>query len=112
MKLAFLAPFAVIAALGLSGCDPNVATPNQVAIAVNAYNAAVATGTAYLKLPLCGSPPCRTAALSQTVYTSLKSGRVARTQLLAALAANQSAPITAIQALQAAQAVIQQIPLQ
>lgn len=103
-------------ALGLAACnmDPTVATPNQVVIAVNAYNAAVATGTQYLKLPLCNPAPapCRTQALSQSVYTSLKSGRVARKQLLDALAKDQAAPLTAIGALQAAYSVIQQIPQQ
>ena len=105
---------AVALVAGLAGCNqnPDVATPNQVVIALNAYNTAAATGTAYLNLPLCGSPPCRELAMSQNVYTALKSARAARTQLLAALKANQSAPITAIQALQAAGAVIQQIPLQ
>lgn len=105
-------------ATGLAGCatlDPNVATPNQVVIGINAYNAAVVTGTTYLHLPLCTASvtlPCRTQGLSQQVYTALRSGRAARTQLLAALAANQSAPVTALQALQAAYAVVQQIPQQ
>ena len=100
--------------VGLAGCnaDPNVATPNQVVIAVNAYNAAVATGTAYLKLPVCGYAPCRTVTLSQNVYTALKAGRVARSQLLTALETDQAAPITTIQTLEAAYAVIQQIPRQ
>lgn len=92
--------------------DPNVATAQQAVIGINAYNAAVATATAYLKLPICGSPPCRTQALSQSVYTALKSGRAARAQILAALAANQSAPITAVQALEAAYSVVQSIPQQ
>jgi hypothetical protein len=101
--------------LALAGCnpDPNVATPNQVVIAVNAYNAAVATGRNYLVLPLCSATAptvCRTQALSQSVYTALKSGRAARTQLLAALAANQAAPVTAVQALEAAYSVIQSLP--
>ena len=101
--------------LALPACnmDPNIATPNQVVIGINAYNAAVATGTNYLRLPLCAptpQPPCRTQALSQSVYTALRSGRAARAQLLSALANNQSAPITAIQALQAAYAVIQSVP--
>lgn len=104
-------------ALGLGACnsiDPTVATPNQVIIGVNAYNTAVATGTAYLKLPLCGpaAPPCRTQGLSQSVYSALKSGRAARAQLLTALANNQSAPLTALQALQAAYTVVQNIPQQ
>lgn len=105
-----------VLALGLSGCagnfNPNVATPNQVVIAVNAYNAAVVAGTAYLRLPLCGTPPCRTQRLSQQVYTALKAGRVARNTLLADLQSNTTASITAVQALEAAYAVIQQIPQQ
>jgi hypothetical protein len=108
----------LVVALGLTGAtancnlDPNVATANQAVIAINTYNAAVATGTNYLRLPLCptAAPVCRTQALSQSVYSALKSGRAARTQLITALAADQSAPITAIQALEAAYSVIQSIP--
>ena len=114
-----LREIALFGALGLSlaACnpDPTVATPNQEVIAINAYNAAVATGTQYLRLPLCAPVvvlPCRTQGLSQKVYTALRSGRVARKQLLDALAANQTAPLTAIGALQAAYSVIQQIPQQ
>lgn len=92
--------------------DPNVATAQQAVIGINAYNAGVATATAYLKLPVCGTPPCRTQALSQSVYTAMKSGRSARTQILTALANNQSAPITAVQALEAAYSVVSQIPQQ
>ena len=112
---------AAVLALALAGCntnfDPNVATPNQAVIAINAYNAGVATGKNYLTLPLCpatvtvATAACRTQALSQTVYTALKTGRVARSQILAALQANAALPITAIQALEAAYAVIQQIPV-
>ncbi len=115
MRKELLASLAL--ALALAGCNtninPSVATPNQVVIAVNAYNAAVATGTNYLKLPVCSTivgAPCRTSALSQSVYSALRAGRSARTQLLAALANNTSAPLTALQALEAAYSVIQQIP--
>ena len=103
--------FLIVAALaaGLVGCNT---TPNQIVLAVNAYNAAVATGTAYLQLPLCPPAPCRTQSLSQSVYTALKAGRGARSQLLAALEANQPAPAAAIQTLTTANAVIQQIPQQ
>lgn len=115
MKIGMLGAVAALAR-GLAACNPNptVATPNQEVIAINAYNAAVATGTQYLKLPLCvpAPAPCRTPTLSQSVYTALKAGRAARMQLLTALAANQAAPLTAIDALQAAYAVIQQIPQQ
>ena len=115
MKLVFLMPLALATSLALSGCnpDPNVATPNQVIVGINAYNAGVATARAYLALPLCSATvgaPCRTQALSQSVYTALVSARAAETQLLAALKANATVPITAVQALQAAYAVIQAIP--
>ena len=111
--------FILIAALavGLAGCntslDPTVATPNQVVIAVNAYNAAVVTAKNYLALPLCSTVVvnvCRTQALSQSVYSSIKAGRAARTQLLAALASNSAAPLTALQALEAAYSVVSSIP--
>lgn len=103
------------AALALGGCatlNPNVATPNQALIAVNAYNTAVASGTAYLRLALCtgNNVPCRTAALSQSVYTALRSGRAARAAILADLQTNTTAPITLIQTLQAAAATISTIP--
>ena len=116
MKIAYLGA-ALALSLGLAACnpDPNVATPNQVVIAINTYNAAVATGTQYLRLPLCLPTlvlPCRTQPLSQSVYTALRTGRAARKQLLAALAANQAAPLTALGALQAAYSVISQIPQQ
>ena len=105
--------FVLIAALaaGLAGCqtvNPDVATPNQVYIGLNAYGVALNTANVYLRSPTCtASPP---AALCQQVYTALKSARVARKQLSAALAANQAAPLTALGALQAAYAVIQTIP--
>lgn len=113
-KIVFVIGLVVMLA-GCNSIDPNVATPNQVVLGVNAYNTAVATGTAYLKLPVCSatvSAPCRTKALSRSVYTALKSGRAARAQLLTALENNQTAPITALQALQAAYAVVSSIPQQ
>lgn len=106
---------ALLTALGLSACatlDPNVVTPNQALIAVNAYNTAVASGTAYLRLPLCvtNNAPCRTQALSQSVYTALRAGRSARLAILADLQTNTTAPITLVQTLQAAAATISSIP--
>lgn len=103
-------------ALALAGCagnpNPDVASANQVVIAVNAYNTAVATGTNYLRLPICNvsAPPCRTQEMSQTVYNALRSGRVARNQLVAGLKANSAASLTALQALSAAYSVIQNLP--
>ena len=102
----------LIAALaaGLAGCNvnPDVATPNQVYIGLNAYGVALNTANVYLRSPVCtASPP---AALCQQVYTALKSARVARLQLTAQLKASQTVSLTAVEALQAAYAVIQTIP--
>ena len=48
----------LVLALGLAGCNinlnPNVATPQDVVIAANAFDAAEATAANYLTLPLCG----------------------------------------------------------
>ena len=106
--------FIIIAALaaGLAGCNanlnPDVATPNQVYIGLNAYGVAVNTANVYLRSPSCTSKPA--AALCQQVYTALKSARAARKQLTAQLVTNQTVSLTALQALQAAYAVIQTIP--
>lgn len=101
----------LIAALaaGLAGCNanPDVATPNQVYIGLNAYGVAVNTANVYLRSPSCAKPA---ATLCQQVYTALKSARVARLQLTAQLKANQTVSLTALGALQAAYAVIQTIP--
>ena len=104
----------LIAALAASmaGCNtnlnPDVATPNQVYIGLNAYGVALNTANVYLRSPACTvSPP---AALCQQVYTALKSARVARLQLTAQLKASQTVSLTAVEALQAAYAVIQTIP--
>ena len=96
--------------LALAGCNPNpnVATPNQAVTAVNAYNALQATGRAYLASPSCTTKPA--AALCQQVFTSLALAYPAAKQVLAALKANQAAPITAVQALSAAYSVIESIP--
>lgn len=112
-KLLFGALGALV--LGLAGCaslSTTVATPNQEYVGLNAYLAAVKTANNYLLLPLCptGSPLCRTQSLSQSVYSALRSARVARKQITLALEQAQPASLTAISALEAAYAVIQQIP--
>ena len=99
--------------LGAAQCNvnPEVATPNQEYIAVQAYNAAVGAGTVYLRRPLCpqAAPLCRTQNMSQKVYNALRSGRVARKVLMANLAAGQPASLTAIQTLQASYDVLSTI---
>ncbi len=101
-------------ALGLGACnpDPNVATPGQEYIGLNAYLAGVKVATQYLRLPLCptAAPLCRTQAMSQRVYDNLKAARAGKAQIIAALQNNSTVPLTAIQALQAAYAVVQQLP--
>ena len=89
------------AVLALSGCaNPTVATPNQVVIAVNAFDAAEVGATAYLKLPLCGTGVCRTAAASKTVAASVRAGIVLRDKLQAEITSNGSAiPLTELDAL-------------
>lgn len=104
--------------LGLAGCasiNPNVASPNQVVVAVNAYDAAEVTGTNYLNLPLCvtgGTQVCRTAALTNSVVTAIHTARPAKNQLLADLANNISAPITLFNTLTAAEATFQNLNIQ
>ena len=103
----------LIAALaaGLAGCapiNPNVATPNQAYIGLNAYVAAGRTATIYLASPACTAQP--PASLCQQVYTAFKSARAARKQITAALVAHQDVPLTALDVLSAAYAVIQSIP--
>ena len=104
--------FAVATTLALAGCvsnlNPDVATPNQMAIAVNAYTTAGYAAKIYLASPSCvASPP---APLCQQVYTAFVSGRAAAKQVRTALKTNSAVPLTALQALQAAYAVIQSIP--
>lgn len=105
--------------LALAGCNvnlnPSIATPSQVDIAINSFDAAEVTATNYLRLPLCsvaGVQVCRTQAASQSVYTAVKSGRVARDQLTADLAANASAPVTLLQSLTTAVSTLQSIAAQ
>lgn len=99
--------------LALAGCNtnlnPNVATPAQAGAWLGTYNIAVAGARAYLASPLCVTKSTAQ-PLCQEVYSSLVAARAARKQISAALAANQSAPITAVQAIEAAYAVFQQIP--
>ena len=105
----------LLAAGLVSGCASNpsgsIATPSQEVIGLNAYQAAVATATSYLKLPLCPTqaPVCRTQVMSQKVYAALKDARAGRKVVSAALNSSTPVPLTTLQSLEAAYAVIQQI---
>lgn len=105
---------ALVASVGLVGCginlNPNVASPNQIYIAVNAFDAAEATATNYLGLPLCPSAAvCRTTAASQAIVNAVRVGRVARDQLTVDLQTNVTAPITLLQSLTTAVSTLQSL---
>ena len=72
-----------------SAATGNIVTPNEVYIAINAFDAVEATATNYLKLPRCpGAAACRTPTTSAVVITWIKAGRADRNQLYKALNAN------------------------
>ena len=95
----------LVLALGLAGCNinlnPNVATPQDVVIAANAFDAAEATAANYLTLPLCGSVAkvCRTQASDPGRHGTVRAGRAARDQLLADINSSTPIPVTLLQAL-------------
>ena len=70
-------------------------TPQQVYIAANAFDAVEASGTQYLRLPVCGSLPCRNASATNSLVASIRAGRLARNKLEAAVSANPGAPVDA-----------------
>ena len=98
-----------------SSANPTIATPNQVVLAVNAYDAAVATAKNYLALGVCSAvvnAPCRTLAMSTAIVSAVLSGRAAKNSLVADLQANTTIPITLFQTLTAAAATINQLNAQ
>lgn len=70
-------------------------TANQVYIAANAFDAIQATATNYLRLPPCGKLPCRAAGAVNVIVPAIRSGRLARNKLEAAVQANPGAPVDA-----------------
>ena len=76
-----------VAVLGLTGCAAidtitgNNVSPTTVYVAANSFDALEGTAANYLKLPICGSLPCRTQALSQKLVTDMRAGRLIRNQL-------------------------------
>jgi hypothetical protein len=131
MKLAFLAPLVLTGGLALSGCNTisnlytiasGSASPSQVYVAANAFDAVEGTATQYLRLPLCpqSQPVCRTKTTSQVVYNNVKTARAARNALEAYMTANPGAPVpvsnynilvTALQTLNALVAANAPIPV-
>ena len=96
---------AIALILGLAGCAQlqnayNVVTgaaitPEQVYVSANAFDAVEATATQYLRLPVCGSLPCRNPSAVAVIVPAVRSGRLARNKLEAAVNANPSAPVDA-----------------
>lgn len=70
-------------------------TPQQVYIAANAFDAVEASGTQYLRLPVCGKLPCRNPSATNSLVASIRAGRLARNKLEAAVQANPGAPVNA-----------------
>ena len=74
-------------------------TPQQVVIAINAFDAVEGTATVYLRLPYCGAPAalvCKDKATAGTIITWVRAGRVDRNTLKAALRANPAANLTLV----------------
>jgi hypothetical protein len=86
--------FVVVAFLFLAGCANvqnayNTATgatvsPQVVLVAANAFNALEATATNYLLLPKCPqqAPICRDPSATKKIIPAVRSGRVARNNLI------------------------------
>lgn len=118
MKKVFLA---LSFAVALSGCaqlkaDYDAITgatvsPTAVIVAGNSFDAAEATATNYLRLPKCGTFPCRSAQATKAIIPAIRSGRLARNNLEAFLVANPGAlgPAGLYSALRTATDTLQQI---
>ena len=92
-------------AFGLTGCAQlqnayqvvtgAAITPEQVYVSANAFDAVEASATQYLKLPVCGSAPCRNAGATATIVAAVRAGRLARNQLESAVNSNPTGPVNA-----------------
>ena len=94
------------------GLNPNLVTPNQADIAINAFDGLEATAANYLSLPVCGSVPCRSQKVSTSIAAAVRAGRTARDQIDADLKTNIAVPITLLQTLQTAVATLQTLNAQ
>lgn len=109
--------FIILAAAGLAlaGCNvnPNVATPNEVYAAGNAWYAAQVAGNTYMRLPVCSATvpaPCRTKAMTITVYSDLTKGNGLAQTVLADVNAGTPVPLTLVQTLSAIITTMQSLP--
>lgn len=89
-------------------------SPTAVIVAANAFDGLEATATNYLKLPKCGSFPCRNQNAVMAIIPAIRSGRIARNNLEQFLAANPGAlgPQGLYNALTAATDTLKQVFLQ
>jgi hypothetical protein len=98
--------FAAAAILALGGCaqlqsdwaalNGTTVSPQAVYIAANAFDAVEQTATNYLRLPACSGsngPVCRNATAVKQIVPLVRSGRVARKKLEAAIRDPSGAPV-------------------
>jgi hypothetical protein len=117
-----LSAFLFVGALALGGCS-TISTltgasvsPQSALVAANSFDALETAATSYLQLPACATPSptgvvCRNAAAAKAIGPAVRSGRTARNQIEALLAANSGAaiPVATLATLQAAIASLQSI---
>jgi hypothetical protein len=84
-------------------------SPTTVYVAANSYDALQNTAINYLKLPVCGTQPCRVQTTSQKVLNDLRTGDKVRTNLENLVNAgngNQLVPTSLYQSFLAVEAAI------
>jgi hypothetical protein len=104
-----------LAGIVLAACNvnPNVATPNEVYAAGNAWYAAQVAGNTYMRLQVCSAAvpaPCRTKAMTQTVYNDLKTGNGLAQTVLADVNSGTPVSLTLVQSLTAIISTLQSLP--
>jgi len=103
----------ILALLGLSGCQAwgiisgLSVTPQAAVVTINTFDALETIATGYIQLPACvknGSVVCRNPTAVANIVPAVKSGRVARDEILTLLQQNQgnAVPVANINTLEAA----------
>ncbi len=126
MRRHLIAGALALAFLSLPGCatlqriesavsiatGPNV-TPQQIYVAVNAFDAAEVLATNYLRLPRCPQAvACRDPIVSKQVITWVRAGRIDRNKLKAGLRAAPGQNISLVTVYNDLQGIASQIRLQ
>jgi len=100
MKLAFLAPLALV--IGLAGCagsggiSSSTVNPNYASAALSAFALVQSTATAYLNLPPCtgaSTSICRNQSAAAQIIPLIRSARAAAAQVDTALHVSNGGPI-------------------